>query len=140
MNLVALKEKVVVRYALIGVINTVFGFSFFPLFYWLFHSVLEINILVTLSHVCCALFAFLSHKYLTFRSGEKVHLEGGKFIVTQAIAWTINIILLNIAMALLNWSPFILQMLISVLLTIGNYFAYKYFVFLSPKSKPREQH
>ncbi|MDX1922053.1 MAG: GtrA family protein [Alphaproteobacteria bacterium] len=140
MNLIALKEKVVMRYAMIGVVNTVFGFSFFPFFYWLFHSILEINILVTLSHLCCALFAFFSHKYLTFRSDEKVHLEGGKFIVTQAITWTINIAMLNVAMALLDWSPFVLQMLISVFLTISNYFVYKYFVFLSPKGKPREQH
>ena len=140
MNLIDLKDKVAVRYALIGVVNTVFGFSFFPIFYWLFHSFLEINILVTLSHVCCALFAFLSHKYLTFRSGEKVHIDGGKFIVTQAISWTINIALLNIAMSVLDWSPFVLQMLISVFLTISNYFAYKYFVFLSPKAKPHAQH
>ncbi len=126
----SLKDRTVFRYTLIGVINTVFGFSFFPFFYWLFHDTLEINILVTLSHLCCVALAFVLHKYFTFQSGNSIRLEGGKFIISQSITWTINIILLNAALKWLGWDPFVLQMLISVLITVGNYFVYKHFVFL----------
>lgn len=129
----SLKDRTVFRYTLIGIINTVFGFSFFPFFYWLFHDKLEINVLVTLSHLCCVALSFFLHKYFTFQTGNSIHLEGGKFIVSQSITWTINIILLNAALKWLGGDPFVLQMLISVLITVGNYFVYKHFVFLKKK-------
>ena len=128
-KLAEFKRGIVFRYSMVGVLNTIFGFSFFPVFYWLFHDVLEINILVTLSHACCVVVSYLLHRFVTFQSKAKVHLELGKFLSTQCIAWCINLVLLNAALHWLDWSPFVLQMLISVLITVGNYFVYRYFVF-----------
>jgi putative flippase GtrA len=124
-----IKQGIVFRYSVVGVLNTVFGFSFFPVFYWFFHDALEINILVTLSHACCVAVSYLLHRFVTFQSKAKVHLELGKFLSTQCVTWCINLVMLNIALQWLTWSPFVLQMLISVLITVGNYFVYRYFVF-----------
>ena len=126
-------KLVALRYMVVGGLNTLFGFSFFPVFYWLFNHAISVNLLVTLSHLCCTVFAFVTHKYFTFQSEGKIHLEGSKFLLIQTVGWIVNLVLLNLAMAVIPWTAFALQMLISLLLTVANYFVYKYIIF-----KPRQ--
>lgn len=130
LNFRALKRQVLFRYVFVGGINTIFGFSFFPLCYWALYKILDINIIVTISHIICAFFAFITHKHITFCSDGKVHHEVSKFLIVHIVNWGINILLLNIALYYLNWGAFIIQLIIALLLAVANYFVLKQFIFL----------
>jgi putative flippase GtrA len=124
-----LPSKTFLRFAAVGAVNTLLGISLFPLLYLAVGDVLNVNIILTVSYILCTLSAFTLHKFITFGSEGKAHHEGIKFILVTGVLWAINVVLLNIILALIVINPIIPQTVIAVSLQLGNYVVLKRFVF-----------
>ena len=106
------------RYFVVGVINTLIGVASFPLLYTLLGDRFGINPLLIFSWIACTGFAFLLHKHVTFRSSGTAHRESVKFFVLSFTILAINLVVLNLTMALTTANPVAVQIATSLTLAI----------------------
>lgn len=117
------------RYIIVGILNTVVGFSFFPVFYYTLKNYLGPNCLITLSYICCLIFGFITHKYLTFNSRDNTGKQTIKFVASQIILWLFNLLIINLILKYYNLDVFILQNILTLLITFLNYFILRKIIF-----------
>ena len=119
------------RFLSIGLLNTIVGVSVFPLLYWMIGRTLDVNVILIVSYIFCTMFAFTAHKFVTFRSQGRTHVEGVRFFIVSGITYLLNVGLLNAALPLTPSHPVLLQLGIAVTLQIFNFFILGKLVFPS---------
>lgn len=112
-----------VKFVLVGVANTAFGYALFALFYLLLGSH---QLAITLATVCGAVFNFHSTGRLVFRSRSRSALL--PFVAGCAAVWLLNILLLE-GLTALAISPLAGQTLALPLLVLLSYAINRYLVF-----------
>lgn len=109
------------RFALVGVANTVFGFSFFPVLHLLTRQALSFDAALIVSYMVCSLVSFASHRLITFRSREAIWPELARYAMLAAITYGLNRCLLWLLADRIPLPLLATQMLIAAVLLVVTY-------------------
>ena len=122
------KQKTLIKYLIIGVLNTIVGFGLFLLMWQGLSQELS-NIIGYAVGIC---FSFVMNKIFTFKSKQTSKTanlkEFLKFVSSMLIAWILNFITLKICLNL-GVNPYISQIIAGAIYTITGYLLSKIWVF-----------
>lgn len=131
-QVLAERHQVKIRFLLAGFLNTAFGLGTFPVLYYMLAACkLHYLIILTISQVICISFAFLTNKFLVFRTKGNYVAEILKFITFHLSYFIVNLFALPVLVELFHLSPVIAQSLFAVLVIASSYFWHSRITFLS---------
>ena len=132
-----IKKKLMAKYSnkpllfiFVGLINTIFGISIFPIIY-VFAESLNHNFLVTLSTILSVAFSYSTQKAFVFKTKKNFSSELKKYLPFQFLFYLINLILINIGVNLLKYNLLYTQVGITIGIAIISFFIYEKIVFSS---------
>ncbi|MDR0673044.1 MAG: GtrA family protein [Zoogloeaceae bacterium] len=117
------------RFLVVGVWNTLFGYTFFVVLYGFFGNMENYLVISVISHFVAVSQAFVWHKYIVFRSTGKIAREFLKFNLSYSAAFIIGIALLFFFVDKLDFHPVIGQGFTIFSVTVLTYFVHKNFSF-----------
>lgn len=125
-----LDEKV--RFVIAGICNMGIRYLIFVLLGLVF-TVNRYQIILLATWLSSSVIAFLSYKYLVFRT-EGNHLkEFVKSLLIWCLSYILNALLLGFWVGHLQWNVYIAQGLVIMLLVVINYLLFKHFAFNKQK-------
>ena len=118
------------KFLLVGVWNTVFGYTSFVVVYDLTskHGVHYMVALIC-SQILCLLNAYLCYKYLVFKTAAITLPESLRFVLVYSLNFVANLILLPFCVATLEMTPVVAQGIIVVLTVVASYLGHNFFSF-----------
>ena len=124
------KFKTEIRFILVGIWNTAFGYLIFLLFLFLFEKNLENERFVYIFSVVCGHFisvinSFIFHKFITFKSkqgGVEIVYEFIRFSNSYIVTFFLNLSLISFQVEYLNLDPKIAGAISIPLCVIVTYF------------------
>jgi putative flippase GtrA len=132
-----IKKKITAKYSskpllfiFVGLINTIFGISIFPIIYY-FSESLHYNFLVTLSTILAVTFSYSTHKVFVFKTKKNFINELKKYLPFQFLFYLINLVLINIGVGILKCNLLYTQIGITIGIAIISFFIYEKIVFSS---------
>ena len=132
-------HRIKIKFVLVGIWNTIFGYAVFVGFDILFalcfaKRYFAYMLAVVLSSILSILNAYIFHKFVTFRSsvrGIAIITEFLRFSSTYIVSFLLGLILLPIFVELFHLDPKIAAALIIPITTIISYFGHFMFSFKS---------
>ena len=125
-------DENVVRFLMVGSINTLIGFLAFPFIYWFFSAYRKHYVgMLILSQFICMTISFLTNKIFVFKSKNKISHEVFKFSLFHGICFLINININPFIVNTFGLHPVIVQTGLNVLIVVTTYFWYEKIVFPS---------
>ncbi|HAR20075.1 MAG TPA: hypothetical protein DCR46_05395 [Cytophagales bacterium] len=123
------KYKQVVKFGLVGAVNTVFTLSLILLF----GKLLGLNYLIVnpMSYLLPTITSFYFNKKWTFKSNGKVKREGFLFFVVIGVAWLVQYCFLFLAVEAMKFDSFVAQIAGMVVFTSINFLGQKFITFKS---------
>ncbi len=132
-----IKKKLIAKYSnkpllfiFVGLINTIFGISIFPIIYFLVEG-LHHNFLVTLSTILSVAFSYSTQKVFVFKTKKNFTNELKKYLPFQFLFYLMNLVLINIGVNLLKFNLLYTQVGITIGIAIISFFIYEKIVFSS---------
>lgn len=123
-----------VRFLLAGALNTAIGLAVYPALYFLAAPLkLHYLIILAISQVLCVTFAFLTSKFLVFRTSGNYLRESGKFLTFHLSYFLVNLAALPALVELVGMNPVWAQTLFAVLVIVTSYFWHSRITFSSIK-------
>jgi putative flippase GtrA len=120
----------IARFAIIGVLNTVFGLLTFPILYITLKPVhIHYMVVMTISYAICILFSYVTSKFLVFKSQEKSLKEFLRFSSFYGINYGINFIVLPISVEILHINPIWTQWAMVLFISASSYLWHKVITF-----------
>lgn len=127
---------------LVGVWNTVFGYSIFVLLDELFSSLFRTRQIaymaaMILSNVVAVLNAFVFHKHVTFRSrvrGLAMLSELFRFSATYLLTFCLSVLLLPLFVEVFHFSPKVAGAFVVLICTVVSYLGHSRFSFRKTSS------
>lgn len=128
------RHETKVRFLMAGALNTAIGLAAYPALYF-FTAPLNLHYLtiLTISQVACIAFAFLTNKFLVFRTTGNYLRESGKFLTFHLSYFLLNLAALPALVELAGMKPVWAQTLFAVLVIVTSYFWHSRITFLSSK-------
>ena len=118
-----------IRYLLIGVLNTLFGYFVTIYLYYSLSGILHTLLLLIIAHILAISFSFATNKFLVFKSKSKWLLEYFRYYTVYGTL-AIFSILLTWVLADYTKVPFwLIQLLVIALMVCMTYFAHKEYTF-----------
>ena len=125
------------RFILVGIWNTIFGYLVFILLETLFSIILSPRYVAYMSamvigQVIAVINAFIFHKYYTFRSrtkGKDLIKEFFRFTTTYIFTFILSLILLPILVEVFDIPPKIAGAVLILILTVISYLGHSKFSF-----------
>ena len=112
-----------VRFLITGVLNSLFGLIMFPFFFYLLEEYkLHYLIILTISQFVCIIFAYLTNKFLVFKTKGNYIPEFLKFITFHLSHFGINLIALPILVEFFKLQPVVAQVFFAIMVIISSYF------------------
>tara|TARA_B100001769_G_scaffold236991_1_gene202076 strand:- start:422 stop:841 length:420 start_codon:yes stop_codon:yes gene_type:complete len=112
-----------VRFLITGVLNSLFGLIMFPFFFYLLEDYkLHYLIILTISQFVCIIFAYLTNKFLVFKTKGNYIPEFLKFITFHISHFGINLIALPILVEFFGLQPVVAQVFFAIMVIISSYF------------------
>ena len=137
--LAALKSKhwVQVKFVLVGIWNTIFGYGIFCLFDTLFARLFAARsaaylCAMVLTQVLAVINAYICHKYVTFKSkarGKAIIAEFFRFSATYAVTFCLSLVLLPTFVEVGHIHPRIAAAIIILICTVVSYLGHSRFSF-----------
>lgn len=128
------RHQTKVRFLLTGVLNTAFGLgAFYAIYFMMAPLKLHYLIILVISHVVCMTFAFLTNKFLVFRTSGNYLREYGKFTTFHLPYFLVNLAALPALVEFAGMNPVWAQMLFAVLVNVASYFWHSRITFSSTK-------
>jgi putative flippase GtrA len=95
----------VARYLVVGIWNTLFGYSLFALFTWLLTGLVPMAYMLAcvLSNVIAITVAFLGYKWFVFKTKGNYLREYLRCYVVYGTAFLVNLALLPLLVVLFDW-------------------------------------
>ena len=130
-NLLSLiKSKTEIRFLLVGIWNTLFGYLVFLLFLFLLEKIFNnerqiYSLSIAFSHLISVINSFIFHKVVTFKSKQKgleIVYEFRRFFNSYIITFLLNLSLISIQVELLSLDPRIAGALSIPLCIVVTYF------------------
>ena len=123
-----------IRFLIAGAFNTTIGLALFPAIYFLAAPMkLHYLVILTISQVLCISFAFLTSKFLVFRTSGNYLRETGKFLTFHLTYFLVNLAALPALVEFLGMNPVLAQTLFAVLVIVTSYFWHSRITFSSSK-------
>ena len=116
------------RYLIVGVWNTIFGIGVFYLLLKFLIGV-DYRLILFISFVVANLQSHLTQRALVWRSKERYIPEVMRFFVGAIGIFIINLSLLTFLVEILGYETFESQVVLTLVLTMANYFFQKHAVF-----------
>lgn len=131
------RHKTKIRFLLVGIWNTVFGYLVFVLLDTFFEDIFEKRYYsymsaMVLGQVIATINAFLFHKYYTFKSvtkGKDLFNEFLRFCTTYVITFLLSLALLPFFVEIFNINPKIAAIIVIFVCTIISYVGHTKFSF-----------
>ena len=126
-----------IRFLIAGAFNTAIGLALFPALYFLAAPMkLHYLVILSISQVLCISFAYLTSKFLVFRtSGNYLH-EAAKYLSFHLTIFLVNLAVLPILVEFAGMNPIMAQMIFAVLVIATSYFWHSRITFSSSNIKP----
>lgn len=123
-----------IRFLIAGAFNTTIGLALFPALYFLAAPMkLHYLVILTISQVLCISFAFLTSKFLVFRTSGNYLRETGKFLTFHLTYFLVNLAALPALVEFVGMNPVLAQTLFAVLVIVTSYFWHSRITFSSSK-------
>ncbi len=126
----ALDEKV--RFVIAGIGNMGIRYLIFVLLGLVF-TVNRYQIILLVTWLSSSVIAFLSYKYLVFRTEGNHMKEFVKSLLIWCLSYILNAALLEVLVGRLQWNVYAAQGLVIVLIVVINYLLFKHFAFKKQK-------
>jgi putative flippase GtrA len=125
-----------VRFLLAGALNTVVGLAAYPaLFFSLAPLKLHYMLVLGITQVSCVAFAYLTNKFLVFRTVGNYLRESGKFVLFHLSYFLVNLVALPLLVEIFGMSPVWGQTLFAVAVIITSYFWHSKITFAPASAK-----
>jgi len=121
-----------VAYILVGAWNTLFGYAIFVLLYSLLYQMFHYIVILVISYIICITNAFLSYKFIVFKTKGNLLREYLRFYVVYGTSFIVNIALMLIIVEFLKVRPIPAQSVILFFITIVSYLGHKHYSFGKP--------
>lgn len=123
-----------VRFLLAGALNTAIGLAVYPALYFLAAPLkLHYLTILAISQVVCVTFAFLTNKFIVFRTSGNYLRESGKFLTFHLSYFLVNLAALPALVEFAGMNPVWGQTLFAVLVIVTSYFWHSRITFSSTK-------
>ena len=131
------KHQVKVRFVLVGIWNSIFGYGIFCLFDTLFAWLLSSRSAaymgaMVITQILGVINTYISHKYITFKSktkGKAIIAEFFRFSTTYVVTLCLNLVLLPTFVEINHIHPKIAAAIIMIICAIISYFSHSMFSF-----------
>ena len=128
-----------IRFLIVGVWNTAFGYGAFLVLYWLFDLFLSPRFMAYMTasimgNILSVTNAFFFHKYFTFQSPERGGAslkEYFRFVGTYIFTFLLSLMLLPIFVELAGLTPQVAAAVIILICTVFSYIGHSRFSFRS---------
>ena len=137
-NLLSLiKSKTEIRFLLVGIWNTLFGYLVFLLFLFLLEKIFNnerqiYSLSIAFSHLISVINSFIFHKVVTFVSKQKgleIVYEFRRFFNSYIITFLLNLSLISIQVELLSLDPRIAGAISLPIVTVVTFFLLSKYAF-----------
>lgn len=123
------------RFVLAGAFNTGLGLAAFPALYFMLKPLgLHYLVVLSISQVFCVTAAFLTNKFLVFRTSGNYLREYGRFITFHLSYFLVNLGALPFLVEIMHMNPVWAQTLFAVLVIVSSYFWHSRITFRSGKA------
>lgn len=131
----AKRHETKIRFILAGGINTVVGLSIYPILFFLM-APLKLHYLVILvfSQIICVIFAYLTNKFLVFKTTGNYIREFSKFVTFHLAYFAANLVALPILVEFVRINPVWAQTAFAALVIVSSYFWHSQITFSSKKA------
>ncbi|TQR29528.1 GtrA family protein [Campylobacter sp. MIT 99-7217] len=119
--------KELIKYCLVGILNTLVGFGVVLLLSFLALMPELANLIGYTLGIFCS---FFLNKYFTFKSKSKSHRDFLKFVFAMCIAYLINLLVLFIAYRIFHINVYLAQLFAALSYTLSGFLLSKFFVFV----------
>ena len=137
-NLLSLiKSKTEIRFLLVGIWNTLFGYLVFLLFLFLLEKIFNnerqiYSLSIAFSHLISVINSFIFHKVVTFvpkQKGLELVYEFRRFFNSYIITFLLNLSLISIQVELLSLNPRIAGAISLPIVTVVTFFLLSKYAF-----------
>ena len=123
-----------VRFLLVGALNTVVGLSVFPLLFFLIPpEEIQYLYILTISHLICISFSFVTNKLLVFQTSGNHMSELTKFILFHILNFLMNLVMLPLLVEVAGMHPVWAQALFTSAVIMTSYFWHSRITFIASK-------
>ena len=119
-------HKSAIAYGIVGVFNTIFGYSM--MFGFTFIGIMP-EISNALSYGIALIVSYLLNKKFTFRSNRNHRQDFTRFAIASAIAYVANLLTLIIVHRILLWNEYISLIISSFVYVIIGYLLHRFWTF-----------
>lgn len=121
-----------IRFVIAGIVNMAIRYLIFVLLGLTF-SVSRYQVVLLAAWLSSSVIAFLSYKYLVFRTEGDHFKEFVKSLLIWCLSYALNAVLLEILVGRLAWNVYLAQAAVIVLIVAVNYLLFKHFAFRRQK-------
>ena len=123
------------RFLIVGVWNFAFGYAVFAGLYWALNGIWPDWLISAVAAVLGITMSFVTHRFITYRSSGCWWREYLRFYVVYGGQSLLNVLLIWLLVTKLKMNAYIVQLTISIVLTLATYWAHKYYSFKETPSK-----
>lgn len=117
------------RFLIVGGWNFLFGYGSFAGLYWLFSGSWPDWVISVVATVLGITMSYVTHRYITYRSRGCWWREYLRFYVVYGAQSLLNIGLIVLFVTHLKFNAYVVQLIITLLLTFASYWAHKLYSF-----------
>lgn len=122
-----------IRYLIIGVFNTFFGYSVFAILWMLWGKALHYVGILSISHAINVTCAFFAYRIFVFRKKGDGLGDFVRFNTVYLGAFIFNIVVLPILIEVMHFHPLVAQAFVIILTVVTSYILHRRFSF-KPKN------
>lgn len=111
----------------VGGLNTLIGYSVFVVAFKF--AGLQYNVALLIAYAVGIVIGYLNHRRVTFQSKAKHRTAFTRFVITYAVVYGINALLLTALIELAHIAPLIAQLISLVIVTLLSFVVQRYWVF-----------
>lgn len=119
----------VLRFAMVGVVNSVFGFCVFAALQLTMGQHVHYLVILLISHVVSVLEAYVLQRWLVFRVSGRWWRDLARFWSVYLVALAINLVALPLLVEIAHLSVLPAQTIIMLAMAIGTFVAHRSFSF-----------
>ena len=118
-----------VRFLVVGLWNFIFGYCSFAVLYWWLNAWWSDWVIIIVATILGITMSFVTHRFITYRSTSVWWIEYLRFYVVYGVQFFINIVLVVVFVTHMGCNAYVVQMLISLILTVASFWVHKNFSF-----------
>ena len=123
------RQREQLQYLVIGAWNTLFGYAVWALLQTLLGDRLGYQAIVIISYPIAIANAYLTYRYIVFRSHGPILREIPRFSVVYLLTLIANLVALPVLLQILPFSIYITQAIFTVGVVVASYLGHRHFSF-----------